>query len=167
MTTEETKGMTLHEADTFRTMLDNYFEDRTYRAQGGVVENGVTFRTLLAYVDGLLVARASESVIDKPVNAANQVVFEGHTFTKPHASLLQIVRRHDGSLGVLCRKRNVFDEFREFRGDGQFEQIQDWLDELIEDHDEIVGESEVSRLERRYGPNWQENHPELWKRGEH
>ncbi len=105
-------------------------------------------------------------VTEKPINAVNQVVFEGHVFTKPHASLLQIVRRLDGSLGVLCRKRNVFDEFREFRGDGQFEQIQDWLDELIEDHDEIVGEAEVSRLERRYGPNWQDR-PELWKRGEH
>lgn len=58
--TQGTKGMTLHEADTFRTMLDNYFEDRTYRASGGVVENGVTLRTLMAYVDNLLAAKDAE-----------------------------------------------------------------------------------------------------------
>jgi hypothetical protein len=60
MATKETQGMTLHEADEFRNMLDNYFEDRTYRARGGVVENGVTFRTLAACVDSLLAARDTE-----------------------------------------------------------------------------------------------------------
>jgi hypothetical protein len=60
MTTENQTGMTLHEADTLRNLLDNYFEDRTYRASGGVVENGVTFRTLASYVDSLLAAKDAE-----------------------------------------------------------------------------------------------------------
>jgi len=52
-------GMTLHETDAFRTLLDTYFEDRTYRVDG-LTRNGVTFHTLAAHVDSLLAARDAE-----------------------------------------------------------------------------------------------------------
>ena len=62
---------------------------------------------------------------------AMEVEFEGHTFIKPFGSLLTIVRRTNSNLNVLCRKKGWFDNFREFSGEDQFKQVQDWLDEMI------------------------------------
>jgi hypothetical protein len=71
MTPENQTGMTLHEADAFRNIVDAYFQDRTDRASGRVVDKGITFRDLTAYIDSLLAAKDAEiaALKARPVDA--------------------------------------------------------------------------------------------------
>jgi hypothetical protein len=105
MNTENTMGMTLHEADAFRNMLDKYFDDRHERASGGAVKDGVTFRTLAAYVDGLLAAKDAEITALKTrekrfirhcdaMNAAFKDVFDSSWGKDSEKIILQILMEY-------------------------------------------------------------------------
>jgi hypothetical protein len=74
MTTEKQTGMTLHEADTLRNIVDAYFQDRTDRAGGRVVDKGITFRDLTAYMDSLLAVKDAENAALKAHQQVTQEI---------------------------------------------------------------------------------------------